>query len=207
MDDNYYRMLIDKARQSEQDMWEGSDDSDEGYDAFEKLWEILSEDDGVSAETFMKAAELCLTSFFGSERDHRAVWQSVADRYSRTLDDHDDNGEFKESFIAFADTYSECEDPDCVSQFTEMMHAAIKAGDAEMAAAVTTCAFCPQIWTEDDAYPEWSVWFAVFSDKDFSDIPKSPQAASAIKELYSCLGKELGMERLGSLYGYYFGGV
>lgn len=201
MDENYYRELIDKVNQNEEEMWDRSEDSDEGFDDFKKLWGILSDEDAdVSYYTFMDAGELCLTSFFGTTQDHKYVWDSIANHYQEALRDPDDEEEFRDAFINFAETYTDNEDPDCVAQFSKMMHLAINAEDPEMASAVMNCAFCPNIWTNDMEYPEWSVWFAVFSDKDFSEIPHTQKATDAINELYSKLGDHPDMDRLRELH-------
>lgn len=206
MDENYYRELIDKVNQNEEEMWDRSEDSNEGFDDFAKLWGILGDEDAdVSYYTFMDAAELCLVSFFGSTQDHKYVWDSIANHYQEALRDQNSEEEFRDAFINFAETYTENEDPDCVDQFTKMMHMAIDAEDAEMAAAITNCAFCLQIWINVSEHPEWSVWFAVFSDMDFSEIPHSPKVTETLNELYSKLGDHPDMDRLRELHDEYFG--
>ena len=204
MDENYYRNLIDKVNQNEEEMWDRSEDSDEGFEDFKNLWGILSDDAEVSAEMFIEAAEICLTSFFGTTQDHRYVWKIIANRYDKALNDPDDEEEFRDAFIPFGEAYIENEDPDCIDQFTRMMHMAILAEDTEMATAIMTCAFCPEIWVNDNKYPEWSVWFAVFSNKDFSEIPHTEKVTKTIKELYSNLGDDPTLDRLQELYDEYF---
>lgn len=206
MDENYYRELIDKVTRNEEEMWGRSEDSDEGFDDFEKLWDIMGDEEAdISAETYFDAMDICLTSFFGSSKDHKVVWENIANHYKQALDDPDDEEEFRDAFISFAETYIENEDPDCVAQFSKIMHLAINAEDSEMANAVMNCAFCPELWNSEEEYPEWSVWFAVFSDKYFSEIPHTQKVTVAINELYSKLGNAPEMDRLRDLYEEYFG--
>lgn len=64
-----------------------------------------------------------------------------------------------------------------------MMHIAIGQGDEEMACAIINAALCEELWNADEEWPEWSVWLAVFSDKDFSEVRNCKKALETIKEL------------------------
>lgn len=200
MEEYYYRNLIEKVYRNESEMWDQLEDSNEGFDDFKDLWGILSDPESISPSTFMEAADLCLTSFYGSTQDHKVVWDSIASHYEQALNDPAVTEEFRDAFLAFAETYEENEDPDCAAEFARMMHLAVNAKDAEMANAIANCAFCPDIWTDDAANPEWSVWFAVFFDKDFSEIPHIQKATETIRELYDKLGEVPELERLRILH-------
>lgn len=185
MDENYYRQAIDKVLLNDKRMWvSSSDDPNEGFEDFVKVWDILVDAEStVSDSTYFEAIDLCLNSFFGTLQKREPVWESIVHRYTKALRDPESEKAFREAFYGFSESVQNGEDAECVSQFTEMMHLAIKAGDSEMAQTITSCAFSTELWMQDEKYPEWSVWFAVFLDKDFSEVPRSKKAMDAINEL------------------------
>lgn len=204
MDENYYRSLIDKVRKNEERMWKRNESSDEGFDDFAKLWDIINDNEAaVSPQTYFEAMDLCMNSFFGTTQDPKVVWDSIVSHYQQALDASDFE-EFRDEFINFAESNSVNENPDCVTQFTQLMRMAIDARDTRMATAVTNCAFNEDLWINDNEYPEWSVWFAVFADKDFEAVPHCPEAQEAINELYSKFSDNPEMERLIELHDKYF---
>lgn len=205
MDENYYRSLIDKVRKNEERMWSRNESPDDGFDDFAKLWDIMNDNEAtVSPQTYFEAMDICLTSYFGTTQDPRVVWDSIVSHYRQALNSSYIEG-FRDAFIDFAETNSVNENPDCVAQFTKMMHMAIDAGDSGMARAITACAFNDDLWINDNENPEWSVWFAVFADKDFEAVPHCTEAQEAINELYPKFSDNPKMERLRELHDVNFG--
>lgn len=206
MDENYYRELIDKVNQNQEKMFRKGISSDKGFDDFKELCGILSDEDlNVSAETFLEALDLCMSSFWGSSQDETYIWDHIVSYYQQALADPDKEREFRDAFTAFAKAKAGRGYDVCVAQLTSMMHLAINAGDYEIADALIDYATCPELWNSEEEYPEWSVWFAVFTDKDFSEIPHTQKATDTINELYSNLGDDPEMDRLRELHEEYFG--
>lgn len=205
MDENYYRSLIDKVRKNEERMWMRSEASDEGFEDFAKLWDIINDNEAtVSPETYFEAMDICMTSFFGSTQDHAVVWDSIVSHYQQALENSEID-ELRDAFVNFAEICSVNQYPECVDQFTKMMRMAIDNEDSAMATAITACAFNDDLWINDNEYPEWSVWFAVFADKDFEAVPHCQEAQEAINELYSKFSDNPEMERLRELRDVNFG--
>lgn len=81
---------------------------------------------------------------------------------------------------------------------------AIDARDTRMATAITVSACSYDVWTNENEYPEWSVWYAVFLDKPFGEIPHTSKVEEAINELYSKFGSNPEMDGLRFLHDEYF---
>lgn len=183
MDDSYYRRLIKTVQNNDRNLF-NEVDSDEYFDDFSKLWEILFEENPeISPDTFFEAADLCLNSFYGVSQDHAVVWNSVTKKVIDAIGRPDNYDEFREAFIGFSNILSEYDDPQYADKFSEMMHSAISKGDADLIHAIIDLAFCEELWVNDEEYPEWSVWFAIFLDKDFSEVPVSYKTEETINEL------------------------
>ena len=74
MDDKYYRDLIDKVNQNEKAMWGGTDQPNDGYEDFNKLWGLLFDEEAIlSPQTYFEAMGLCLNSFFGAIQEQSHV--------------------------------------------------------------------------------------------------------------------------------------
>lgn len=204
MDENYYRSLIDKVRKNEERMWSRNESPDDGFDDFAKLWDIINDNEAaVSPQTYFEAMDLCMNSFFGTTQDPKVVWDSIVRNYQQALKDSDIE-EFRDAFVNFSETNSVNEKPDCIAQFTKMMRIAIDAEDMRMATAITVSAFSYDVWTNENDYPQWSVWYAVFLDKPFGEVPHTSKVEEAINELYSKFSDNPEMERLGVLHNEYF---
>ena len=173
MNDTYYRDLIDKVSFNQEQMFSnGSEnESGDGFDDFSKLWEILYDfDPEITPETFFEAAELCISSYFGASQNHLPIWESIIERFKRVSSDPKRYEEYKRAFIGFSDLLTDYQPDIPFEIFSEMMHVAIRKGDVEMVNAIINAAFCEELWNADEEYPEWSVWLAVFTDKDFSEV-------------------------------------
>lgn len=212
MNDEYYRSLIDRVSQHDEQMWSDcddelqyaasdNDDRQDGFEDFSRLWEILSDDDPtISPDAYLEGAALCLSSFYGAAQDHAPVWDSILAHYRAALDSNGECArEFRDAFIRMAESFDENDDPDCLPQFTAMMHMAVKSGDPEMCMAILNCANCQELWESVDAHPEWGIWLAAFSDFEPMEIPHTPEAASALEELTTYLAGSPGMEWLQDL--------
>ncbi len=201
MDENYYRELIDKVNLNQEAMFRREESQDEGFDDFKELWGIFSDEElDVSAEIFLEAVDLCMTSFFGCMQDETYIWDHIVSYYQQALADPDKEREFRDAFTVFAKAHAGSGYAVCIAQLTNMMHLAINAGDYEIADALIDYATCPELWNSEEEYPEWSVWFAVFTDKDFSEVPHSPKVIDTLNELYSKLGDHPDMDRLRELH-------
>lgn len=204
MDENYYRSLIDKVKYNEERMWKRREAPNDGFEDFSQLWEIMNDNEAsVSPHTYFEVMDLCINSFFGTIQDPTIVWDSIVSHYQQALKDSDIE-KFRDAFVNFSETNSVNEKPDCIAQFTKMMRIAIDAEDMRMATAITVSAFSYDVWTNENDYPQWSVWYAVFLDKPFGEVPHTSKVEEAINELYSKFGSHPEMDRLRGLYDEYF---
>lgn len=204
MDENYYRSQIDKVKYNEERMWKRGEAPNDGFEDFSQLWEIMNDNEAtVSPHTYFEAMDLCINSFFGTIQDPMVVWDSIVSHYQQALKGSDIE-EFRDAFVNFSETNSVNEKLECIAQFTKMMRMAIDARDTKMATAITVSAFSYDVWTNENEYPEWSVWYAVFLDKPFGEIPHTSKVEEAINELYSKFGSNPEMDGLRFLHDEYF---
>ncbi|MDE6008346.1 MAG: hypothetical protein K2G90_03975 [Muribaculaceae bacterium] len=203
MDDAYYRDLVDKVELNQRRMFSGGDDSEKDFEDFSKLWEILfDEDPAISGKTFFDAVDLCLNSYYGASQNHTIVWESILNRYKSSLNNSVLYDDFKNAFIEFSNMNSGNApvSPDAFGIFSEMINMAIDKSDKEMVSAIIDLVCCEELWyDEDDISPEWGVWFAIFLDKDFSEVKKCPETIEALNHIKEKFNDQIILEHAENL--------
>ena len=204
MDDKYYRDLIDKVNQNEKAMWGGTDQPNDGYEDFNKLWGLLFDDDAIlSPQTYFEAMDLCLNSFFGAIQEHSHVWKNIADHYGQVLKDEGKKSAFYTELETFlTDVQSSVPDMEI---FYDLMHSAIDDGNLMIAnLLVNHSPIEIEGWDqlEDDYknYPEWAAYIEGLTDISYDNLPKDPIFKETIKKLYSKFSTLPNMEKLNNLY-------
>ena len=189
MDENYYRGLIDKVNRNEKAMWGGTDEVNDGYEDFNNLWGILSDEDAeVTPKTYFEAMDLCLNSFFGTIQDHSHVWSNIATHYGRSLTDEAMTTEFTKEFESFL-TDIQSLVPE-MTIFYDLMRNAVEDGNLRIATLLINHS---PIELEDwdqlaeayTDYPEWAAYMEGLTDISYDELPKDPIFSETIKRLYS----------------------
>lgn len=128
MDENYYRGLIEKVNQNEKAMWGGTDEPNDGYEDFNKLWGLLFDEEAtLSPQTYFEAMDLCINSFFGTIQDQSHVWRNIATHYAEALEDETQKHSFNTELEKFlTDVRSSVSDMEI---FYDLMHSAIEVGN------------------------------------------------------------------------------
>ena len=208
MDEKYYRNLIDKVFLNEKAMWGGTDDPNDGYEDFNKLWGLLFDDEAtISPQTYFEAMELCINSFFGTIQDHSHVWRSIAHHYEEALKVENEKSAFDKEFETFlTDVQSYVPDMEILY---DLMHSAI--GDRNFKIANLLINHSPieiEDWDQlEDDYsnnPEWAAYTEGLTDISYDILPKDPKFKETVKKLYSAFGNLPNMEKLDNLYHSYF---
>ncbi len=208
MDDKYYRDLIDKVLMNEKAMWGGTDEPNDGYEDFNKLWGLLFDDEAtISPQTYFEAMELFFNSFFGTIQNHTYVWRNIATRYRETLNNGGINNEFIEEFKKFLNLNTTIV-PD-LSSFYDLIHLAIESGDFDMVNMIFNHT---PVWSEcwdglKELYmmhPEMAAYYEILTDISYDYLPDAPLFKETIKKLYSAFGNLPNMEKLDNLYHRYF---
>lgn len=208
MDENYYRGLIEKVNRNEKAMWGGTDEPNDGYEDFNKLWGLLFDEEAtLSPQTYFEAIDLCFNSFFGTIQDHSHVWRNILKRYKEALNNGDVSDAFILEFKKFLDI-NKTITPDLLA-FYDLMHVAIESGDIDMVKLVFDHT---PIWSEcwdglKDLYvnyPEMAAYYEILTDISYDYLPDSPIFKATIEKLYSKLGNLPNMEKLNALYQRYF---
>ena len=208
MDEKYYRDLIDKVLMNEKAMWGGTDEPNDGYEDFNKLWGLLFDEEAtLSPQTYFEAMELFFNSFFGTIQDHAYVWRSVAHHYEEALKDENERSAFNKEFETFlTDVQSSVSD---MAIYYDLMHSAIEDENYNIAnRLINHSPIEIEDWDhlEDDYknYPEWAAYIEGLTDISYDNLPKEPIFKETIKKLYSVFGNLPNMEKLNSLYHRYF---
>ena len=208
MDEKYYRNLIDKVFLNEKAMWGGTDEPNEGYEDFNKLWGLLfDEEANLSPKTYFEAMELFFNSFFGTIQDHTYVWRNIAKRYDETLNNGGVNNEFIEEFKKFLNLNTTIV-PDLFS-FYDLIHLSIESADFDMVNMIFNHT---PVWSEcwdglKELYmkhPEMAAYYETLTDISYDYLPDSPIFKETIKKLYSAFGNQPNMEKLNNLYHKYY---
>ena len=208
MDEKYYRNLIDKVLTNEKAMWGGTDEPNEGYEDFNKLWGLLfDEEANLSPKTYFEAMELFFNSFFGTIQDHTYVWRNIAKRYDETLNNGGVNNEFIEEFKKFLNLNTTIV-PDLFS-FYDLIHLSIESADFDMVNMIFNHT---PVWSEcwdglKELYmkhPEMAAYYETLTDISYDYLPDSPIFKETIKKLYSAFGNQPNMEKLNNLYHKYY---
>ena len=202
MNDSYYRDLIRKVDYNQNRMFNGEDESENDFEDFSHLWEILfDEDPDITPETFFNAAGLCLYSYYGTAQDPVVVFRSILNRLNASLTDQTRYDEFKRAFIDFAETDDGNSVYGPVTEiFSEMVRIAIEKSDLRLINALLDMATNEDLWNNDDEkYADWAVWFSVFLDKDFSEVPVCHESIEALNSLKGKFNDERTLERIAQL--------
>lgn len=209
MDENYYRELIDRVNQNEKRMWGRSEDSDEGFDDFSKLWDIINDNKAiVSPQIYFEAVDLCMTSFFGTIQDSAPIWNHILKNYRCALENNEDKETFICAFNEFLDKNYQLQIPE-MSTFYELMHLAIE--DENLNTILGLIAHNPinvECWDQlEDDYknnPEWAAYYECFSDVNYEHLPDSPIFKDTINTIYSKFGDIPEYDKLRRLHEEYF---
>ncbi len=202
MNDSYYRDLIRKVADNQRRMFNGEDESENDFEDFSHLWEILfDEDPDVTPETFFDAAGLCLYSYFGASQNPAIVFKSMLNRLKTSLTDQTRYDGFKNAFIDFSETDDGSSVYGPVTEiFSEMVRIAIEKSDLRLIIALLDMATNEDLWNNDDEkYADWAVWFSVFLDKDFSEVPVCRESIEALNCLKGKFNDESTIERIAQL--------
>lgn len=208
MDENYYKELIDSVNRNEKGMWGGSDEPNDGYDDFNQLWGLLSDEEAdLSPKTYFEAVDLCLNSFFGTIQDHDQVWRNILLHYGRALKNDNEkdafNAEF-ENFLSQILSYI----PD-MTVFYDLMHLAIEDGNYPMVDQLLRhnpieIGGYDQLEEDYSNYPEWAAYIEGLTDIAYDKLPDDPIFKETIKRLHSKFGDLPNMEKLNNLYHNFF---
>ena len=208
MDDKYYRDLIDKVLLNEKAMWGGTDEPNDGYEDFNKLWGLLFDEEAtLSPQTYFEAMELFFNSFFGTIQDHSYVWRDISKRYIESLNNNDTCDTFIVEFKKFLDQNKTIA-PDLPASY-DLIHVAIDSRDLDMVKMIFDHA---PVWSESwdglkDLYvnhPEMAAYYETLTDISYDYLPDSPIFKETIKKLYSAFGNLPNMEKLDNLYHKYY---
>ena len=206
MDDKYYRDLIDKVNRNEKAMWGGTDESNEGYEDFNKHWGLLFDEEAtLSPKTYFTAMDICINSFFGSIQDHSIVWRNIANHYEEALRDESNKDAFNKELETFlTDVQSSVTD---MAIFYDLMHSAIADGNLRLAnLLINHSPIEIEDWDQlEDDYrenPEWAAYIEGLTDISYDNLPDDPIFMETIKKLYSTFGDYPNLEKLEHLYHY-----
>ena len=208
MNENYYRELIDKINLNEKRMWGASEDSDDGFDDFAKLWDIINDNEAtVSPQTYFEAIDLCLTSFFGTIQDPAPIWRHVLKRYKHAIENNEDKENFKEALDIFLEQ-NRTPIPE-MTIFYDVIHIAIEDKDlTTISLLMGHEPICPECWDQlEDDYkqnPEWAAYMECFTDVSYEILPDSPIFKNTIDIIYSKFGNNPECEKLRNLHKQYF---
>lgn len=208
MDENYYRNVIDKVNLNEKAMWGGTDESNDGYEDFNKLWGLLFDEEAtLSPQTYFEAMDLCINSFFGTIQDQSHVWRNIANHYEQALKDESLKHSFNKELELFL-TDVQCSIPD-MEIFYDLMHSAIEDGNIKMAnLLINHSPIEIGGWDQlEDDYknnPEWAAYIEGLTDIYYDNLPKDPIFKETIEKLYSKFGNLPNMEKLNNLYHRYY---
>lgn len=204
MDEKYYREVIDAVNRNEKEMWGESDaDSNEGFEDFAKLWDILNDENAeVTPQTYFEAINLCTNSFFGSVQNPVPVWSNVLKHYQTAINENDS------AFIQEFEKYLE-ESSDSIveeSNFYQFIHIAIEKGDLKMTRLIFNHTpieaedwdLLKQVYAE---YPEMAVYYEIFGDLTYDWLPQNePEFCNAIERLHHQFGSLPEMVKLHDYY-------
>lgn len=208
MDENYYRELIDRVELNDKRMWSRLEDSDEGFDDFQMLWGILGDEDAdVSAKTYFKAMDLCVTSFFGTIQDPAPIWRYVLKRYKHAIENNEDKENFKEALDLFLEQ-NRTQIPE-MTIFYDLIHIAIEDEDLTTTSLLmghepigTEC--WDQLADDYEKNPEWAAYMECFTDVNYDLLPDSPIFKNTIDTIYSKFRDNPECEQLRNLHKQYF---
>ncbi len=207
MDENYYKQLIDRVNRNEKGMWGGSDEPNDGYEEFNQLWGLLSDEEAnLSPKTYFEAIDLCINSFFGTIQDQTPIWRNIATHYAQALN----NDEEKEIFtLEFENFLSQILSPiPEMELFYDLMHLAIEDENLKMAMLLVNHSPLEieeyeQLKDDYRNYPEWAAYIEGLTDIAYDKLPNDPIFKETIKILYSKFGNLPNMEKLENLYNRY----
>lgn len=200
MDENYYRKAIDAVNRNEKGMWGEYDaDSNEGFEDFSRLWNILNDEEAtISAKTYFEAINLCIYSFFGSIQNPVPVWSDVLRHYETALKNNDEA--FVEELRKYlTDSYDSISD---VSNFYRFIHLAIESDDLDMTKLIFNHtpveAECWDLLGEMYAeHPQMAAYYEIFGDLTYDWLPEGdPEFRRAIELMYIHFGSMPDMEKL-----------
>lgn len=206
MDEQYYRNAINAVTSNDKAMWgEYDSDSNEGFEDFARLWEIVNDEDAdVSPRTYFEAIDLCLNSFFGTIQDTSPVWRNIMIHYGNAVKSSTGNEDFIEEFEKFLEQNDTAIME--METFYGLIHLAIESGNLNMATLIFNH---NQMWVEcwdnlDDIYtenPELAAYYEVLTDISNDFLPKKDESfRKTIRLLYSEFGHLPEMNKLNALY-------
>ena len=208
MDDKYYRDLIDKVNLNEKAMWGGTDEPNDGYEDFNKLWGLLFDDEAtISPQTYFEAMELFFNSFFGTIQDHSHVWRSIVHHYEEALKVENEKSAFNKELETFlSDTQDSI--PDMVTYY-DLMHLANEDGNFKVVQLLLNHSpieieDCDQLENDYSNNPEWAAYIEGLTDIAYDNLPKDQIFKETIKKLYSAFGNLPNMEKVENLYHKYY---
>ncbi len=207
MDEKYYRELIDRVNQSEKGMWGGADEPNDGYEDFNQLWGLLSDEEAnLSPKTYFEAIDLCINSFFGTIQDYTPIWQNIATHYAKALNSVDAKESYTQEFGNFlSQILSPISDMEI---FYNLMHLAIEDGNLKMVTLLVNHSPIEiegydQLKDDYKNYPEWAAYIEGLTDISYDKLPNDPIFNETINGLYSKFGNLPNMEKLEDLYNKY----
>lgn len=204
MDEKYYRDAINAVMRNEKGMWGQYDaDSNEGFDDFAKLWEIVNDENAeVTPPTYFEAIDICQSSFFGTIQNPVPVWSNVLNHYKAALG-NDDN-EFIRELVKFLNqNYNSIQDS---TNFYQFIHLAIESEDIDMVRLIFNHASieveCWDLLREMySQHPEMAAYYEIFGDLTYDWLPENEtEFRDTIGILYTHFGSIPEMEKLREYY-------
>ena len=125
----------------------------------------------------------------------------MLNRLKTSLTDQTRYDGFKNAFIDFSETDDGSSVYGPVTEiFSEMVRIAIEKSDLRLIIALLDMATNEDLWNNDDEkYADWAVWFSVFLDKDFSEVPVCRESIEALNCLKGKFNDESTIERIAQL--------
>ncbi len=204
MDENYYREVIDKVYRNEKAMWDGTDEPNDGYEDFNRLWGLLFDEDAeISTETYFEAMELCINSFFGTIQDHAPVWSNIATHYAEALKNDDKGADFTQGLEKFL-TDVQATIPE-METFYDLMRPTIENRNLRLANLLLNHSPIEiegydQLAEDYSNNPEWAAYIEGLTDISYDRLPDTPIFTETIKRLHAAFGNMPDMDKLESLY-------
>ncbi len=207
MDENYYRELIDKVNRNEKGMWGGSDEPNDGYEDFNQLWGLLSDDEAnLSPKTYFEAIDLCINSFFGAIQDQAPIWRNIVTHYAKALNSVDAKETFTQEFENFlSQILSPIPDMEI---FYDLVHLAIEDRNLNIVKLLVNHSPIEiegydQLKDDYRNYPEWAAYIEGLTDISYGKLPNDPIFKETINRLYSKFGNLPNMDKLEDIYNSY----
>ncbi len=204
MDEKYYREMIDRVNRNEKVMWSGSDEPNDGYEDFNQLWGLLSDEEAnLSPKTYFEAIDLCINSFFGTIQDQTPIWQNIATHYAKALKSVDEKETFTTEFENFlSQILSPIPDMEI---FYDLMHMAIEDDNFKIANLLVNHSPIEiegydQLKDDYRNYPEWAAYIEGLTDISYDKLPNDSIFKETVNRLYSKFGNLPDMEKLEHLY-------